>query len=662
MGFLVSPGVEVKEIDLTNVIPALSTSIGGFAGEFKWGPVDELRTVSSENDLAEIFGKPDATVSKGFLQAAGFLKYGNTLKVSRAVRPLSAGGQITPGLDTLSAVAANLGSASTETSNTPKDPAGDLAKVQIKNLTHFYATQDSIPAENHFIARCPGANGNSLKVMVVTKGGMTKSSSNTPKDPTNADQQLLIDNFDAAPGSLHTFVKDDGSSVDVDDEVHVLIIDENGLISGTPNNVVEKFQGLSLLSDATNADGSSNYYYDVINNTSQFVYVNKLGNTMFKGGTVAADNDSPVPDVDADLGADLRLDQITAPIASNTTDTIANVTNDLATDDSGYFAIGLYVDRFTGGDDGIVNSAGYMDAIDLFEDVDTVDVNLLMAGAGILDAPSQVTVDNDLILCATTRKDCVAFVSPGVGAGSSDDEGLAVEKQTTENLKLTAVTKRRTQLTNMNSYAFMDSSPLYVYNKYADNYEFIAGSGHIAGLCARTDGTNDPWFSPAGFNRGNLLSITKLAFNPNQSSRDTLYKNQINPIVSFPGQGIVLFGDKTGQVKASAFDRINVRRLFIVLEKAISTASKFSLFELNDEFTRAQFRNLVEPFLRDVKGRRGITDFLVVCDETNNTGQVIDTNRFVADIYIKPARSINFITLNFVATRTGVEFSEVVGG
>ena len=208
----------------------------------------------------------------------------------------------------------------------------------------------------------------------------------------------------------------------------------------------------------------------------------------------------------------------------------------------------------------------------------------------------------------------------------------------------------------------MDSSPLYVYNKYADNYEFVAASGHVAGLCARTDGTNDPWFSPAGFNRGNLLSVTKLAFNPNQSSRDTLYKNQINPIVSFPGQGIVLFGDKTGQVKASAFDRINVRRLFIVLEKAISTASKFSLFELNDEFTRAQFRNLVEPFLRDVKGRRGITDFLVVCDETNNTGQVIDTNRFVADIYIKPARSINFITLNFVATRTGVEFSEVVGG
>ena len=183
----------------------------------------------------------------------------------------------------------------------------------------------------------------------------------------------------------------------------------------------------------------------------------------------------------------------------------------------------------------------------------------------------------------------------------------------------------------------------------------------MAGLCARTDDTNDPWFSPAGFNRGQLLGVTKVKYNPKQADRDLLYKARVNPIVSFPGEGIVLFGDKTAQTKASAFDRINVRRLFIVLEKAISTAAKYQLFELNDEFTRAMFRNMVEPFLRDVKGRRGITDFLVVCDETNNTAQVIDTNRFVADIYIKPARSINFITLNFIATRTGVEFNEIAG-
>ena len=636
MGFLVSPGVEVKEIDLTNVIPALSTSIGGFAGEFKWGPVDELITVSSENDLAEVFGKPDATVSKSFLQAAGFLKYGNTLKISRAIQALSTGNQRNT-TDTYSAVAAAKGAVSTETSNSPLDAAGDKNKVQIKNLTHFYATQSSIDAENHFIARCPGELGNSLKVMVAFKGGMDTGSDT----PINLDVATLTANFDAKPTSLHTFTANDGTATNVDDEIHVLIIDENGLITGTPNNVVEKYQGLSLLSDATNADGSSNYYYDVINNQSQYVFVNKFGNQLFTGGNAS------------NAGADLRLNQITAAIDGNgDTDT----TSDLGTDNSGYFKEGLYVDRFTGGQDGDVGTAGYLSAIDLFEDADTVDVNLLLAGAGVLSDSDQITVDNDLISCATARKDCVAFVSAPV------DGVNGVHLQTSEANKLAKVTARRNSLTNLNSYSVMDSSPLYVYNKYADNYEFIAGSGHVAGLCARTDGTNDPWFSPAGFNRGNLLSVTKLAFNPNQSSRDTLYKNQINPIVSFPGQGIVLFGDKTGQVKASAFDRINVRRLFIVLEKAISTASKFSLFELNDEFTRAQFRNLVEPFLRDVKGRRGITDFLVVCDETNNTGQVIDTNRFVADIYIKPARSINFITLNFVATRTGVEFSEVVGG
>ena len=207
----------------------------------------------------------------------------------------------------------------------------------------------------------------------------------------------------------------------------------------------------------------------------------------------------------------------------------------------------------------------------------------------------------------------------------------------------------------------MDSTSLYVYDKYNDKYRYIIASGAVAGLCANSDNVADPWFSPAGFTRGQLFGVTRIAFNPTQAERDTLYKARVNPIVSFPGEGIVLFGDKTAQSKPSAFDRINVRRLFIVLEKAVATASKFQLFEFNDEFTRAQFRNLVEPFLRDIKGRRGITDFLVVCDSTNNDAGIIDSNQFVADIYIKPARSINFITLNFIATRSGVEFSEIVG-
>ena len=621
MGFLVSPGVEVKEIDLTNVIPALSTSIGGFAGRFNWGPADELITVSSENDLAEIFGKPTEATAKVFLQAASFLKYGNTLKISRAVRPLDADSPFDFSEDTTNAAVGNGGAAFT----------GNAGVVLVKNLDDF--NSQTINAEISAIARCPGAYGNSLQVVIARTSASFGSSSDTPGAVGSIEQgkTLVRDNFDAAPGQANTATVADGTK---DDEIHVLIVDKDALISGTKNNVIEKYQGLSLCSDATNADGSSNYYYDVINNTSQYIFINKLSKTLYTNAdlTVAA----------VDGGENI------SDKASNDTP-VAN----------GIFNNGLFNQQMTGGQDGTLTTGNVQTALDLFADGDTVDVNLLFAEAGALADDKQVALDNKVLSIATARKDAVGFVSAPVGSSGA---ASAVDGLTTEATKLAAVKARRNSLTNMDSYSFMDSSPVYVYNKYADNYCYIAASGHIAGLCASTDSTTDPWFSPAGFNRGNLKGVIKLAFNPNQASRDALYKAQINPVVGFPGQGIVLFGDKTGQVKASAFDRINVRRLFITLEKAISTASKFQLFELNDEFTRAQFRNLVEPFLRDVKGRRGITDFLVVCDETNNTGQVIDTNRFVADIYIKPARSINFITLNFVATRTGVDFSEVVGG
>jgi phage tail sheath protein FI len=281
------------------------------------------------------------------------------------------------------------------------------------------------------------------------------------------------------------------------------------------------------------------------------------------------------------------------------------------------------------------------------------------------------TLANHLIAIAEYRKDCVAFISPPLAttnmipaAGTAAVGAVGdpnYDAGTPATGKLIGLKSWRDGLTS-SSYAFGDSSALYVYDKYKDRYRWIPASGAMAGLSANADMVADAWFSPAGMTRGNLRNVTKLAFNPAQAERDDLYKVGLNPLVSFPGQGVMLWGDKTLQVKASAFDRINVRRLFITLEKAISQASKASLFEFNDEFTRAQFRNMVEPFLRDIKGRRGVTDFKVVCDETNNTGNVIDTNRFVADIYIKPARSINFITLNFVATRTGVEFSEIAGG
>jgi phage tail sheath protein FI len=254
---------------------------------------------------------------------------------------------------------------------------------------------------------------------------------------------------------------------------------------------------------------------------------------------------------------------------------------------------------------------------------------------------------------AEVRKDCVAFVSP-----QSVSTGEVLSGNTSA--VATSIIAYRNAITS-SSYAVIDSGYKYQYDRYNDEYRWVPLNGDVAGLCARTDYTDDPWFSPAGLNRGQIKNVVKLAFNPRKTDRDNLYNAGVNPVASFPGQGVVLFGDKTALAKPSAFDRINVRRLFITLEKSISTAAKFQLFEFNDGFTRAQFKNIVEPFLRDVKGRRGITDFLVVCDETNNTSEVIDSNRFVADIYIKPARSINFIQLNFIATRTGASFNEIAG-
>jgi phage tail sheath protein FI len=304
------------------------------------------------------------------------------------------------------------------------------------------------------------------------------------------------------------------------------------------------------------------------------------------------------------------------------------------------------LESLSGGSDGSTVTVGQKKtAYEKFQDAETVDIGLIIGGTC-----SSTHIDN-LITIAENRKDAIAFVSP-------------------ERADVVNVTSANTQTLNVidaysgirsSSYVVFDSGYKYQYDRYNDVYRYVPLNGDMAGLAARTDLIADSWYSPAGFNRGNVRGAVKLAYNPNKTQRDDLYRSRINPVVTFPGQGTVLFGDKTGLSAPSAFDRINVRRLFITLEKAISTASKFQLFEFNDEFTRANFRNIVEPFLREVQGRRGITDFLVVCDETNNTGDVIDRNEFVAEIYVKPARSINFITLTFVATRTGVSFEEIAG-
>lgn len=410
---------------------------------------------------------------------------------------------------------------------------------------------------------------------------------------------------DGAPGTSTTVSDAGGTAVD---QVSIVVVDEDGKFSGTAGAILEVYQNVSRATDARNSDGSSNYYKTVINDTSKYVWsTNDVSGAASANGSTVASATGSTP----------------------------------------------YSKSFGGGADGVDESTVPMSALanayDLFSDAKSVDVGLVLAGKAINGTQSaNYLIDN----VAEVRKDCVVFVSPE----KSDVVGSGVDGLQAEN-----VVGFRGSLRN-SSYAFLDSGYKYQYDKYNDTFRWVPLNGDIAGLAARTDDTRDPWWSPAGFSRGQIKNITKLAWNPNQAERDLLYKNDVNPVVNFQGQGTILYGDKTALGRPSAFDRINVRRLFIVLEKTIATAAQFALFEFNDEFTRAQFKNLVEPFLRDVMGRRGIYDFKVVCDETNNTPEVIDSNRFVGDIYIKPAKSINFIQLNFVAVRSGVEFNEIVGG
>lgn len=549
MAFLVSPGVEVKEVDLTNVVPAVSTSIGGIAGAFAWGPVEEIVTVGSEKDLVAAFGKPDDTTYKYFMPAAQFLQYANNLKVVRA------------------SVAGML--------NATSGTAGQLVENRDAYDSATFASGTEV------VAKYPGVLGNALEVVAVTDAaGFADADFTTPG---------YASLFNTAPGTSN-WAADRGLT---GDEIHVVVVDKTGAWTGTAGNVLEVFSGLSVNPAAKRDDGTTNYFKDYIAAASKYVWIGNITGFDPAAGDVSV-----------------------FTLANGSDGTAATTSGELET------------------------------AYGMFADADTVDVNLLIGTE--VGSTDSVAFANALIAIAALRRDAMAFVSPHVSA-------------TVNNASAASAVKTWGDSVTGSSYGVMDSTALYVYDKYNDKYRWIVAAGAVAGLCAYTDAVSDPWFSPAGFTRGQLRGVTKVAFNPKQADRDTLYKARINPIVAFPGEGIVLYGDKTAQIKPSAFDRINVRRLFIVLEKAVATASKFSLFEYNDEFTRAQFRNLVEPFLRDVQGRRGITDFQVVCDDTNNTGDVIDTNRFVADIYIKPARSINFITLNFIATRTGVEFSEIVG-
>lgn len=676
MAFQVSPGVNVSEIDLTTIVPAVSTSTAAIAGNFNWGPVEYPTLVSTEDQLVQQFGKPNANNYETFFTAADFLSYGNSLYVSRA---------ITSGTSFNAVANTNASGAST---------------ILVKNTDYYEATP---PGSGLYVAKYPGALGNSLKISVCDSntayssavyGGNTgvsdadtgnvvitfttgsnvavitaeasantlsaniigqlinsltvgdyllvgnsttygtqyvQFSGNTTIVQTNANlasvnlklatnytlststtvyantsSQVALNRYwefynrvNGAPGTSDYALGAGGAG----DELHVVVVDQDGAFTGVRNNVLEVFQNLSSATDTTGDQGGSSYVKNILNNQSAYVWY---------GGSTRSGHYGVLASVTTYLS--------TTPLTLSFAGGVDSATEtNMSLGDKAY-------------------------ALDKFASAEDIDISLILTGkSGSTAATPNYIIDN---ICET-RKDCVVFVSP--------DSSLVGS--------VTPLNQIQSFISYLHSssYAVVDSGYKYRYDKYNDVYRYTPLNGDVAGTAARTDNLRDPWWSPAGFNRGQIKNIVRPAFNPNQAQRDTLYKASVNPVVTFPGQGTVLYGDKTFLNKPSAFDRINVRRLFIVLEKAISTAAKFTLFEFNDAFTRSQFKNLIEPYLRDVQGRRGIYDFRVVCDETNNTPEVIDGNRFVGDIYIKPARSINFIQLNFVAVRSGVAFEEIVG-
>ena len=644
MAFQVSPGVLVQERDLTNIIPAVSTSIGAFAGQFAKGPIDEIVSISSEQELVDTFGKPDSSTFEYFFTAANFLQYSNALRVVRAqntsVTNATASGSsilIKNTDDYTNNYSTGQGVVGTFAARTAGVHGNSLLVSTCPSASAYEEISTSLVAStsttnavgNTTIAVDEGSNFNVGDIIQFSTSASTEDfddgefyritaiSSETltivqhPRGSGGLKRVILdnskikrrwryYDSVDRAPGTTAWTANRSGSG----DEIHVVVVDEDGVISGEPGRVLEAFSSMSKASDAKTPQGDNNYYPDVIYNKSAYIYWMDHNTSGTNWGNAA----------------------------TGTTFTAVNTPT---------------LESLSGGAAGsTVTDGQLLTAYDKFSDAETVDVGLIMAGP----SGSTTHVDN-LITIAENRKDAVVFASP-------------------QRSDVVNITNSNTQMTNVigffnairsSSYVVFDSGYKYAYDRYNDVYRFVPLNGDMAGLSARTDTVADSWFSPAGFNRGIVRGAVKLAFNPTKAQRDQLYPARINPVATFPGQGTVLFGDKTGLTTPSAFDRINVRRLFIVLEKAISTASKFQLFEFNDEFTRANFRNIVEPFLREVQGRRGITDFLVVCDETNNTGEVIDRNEFIAEIFIKPARSINFITLSFVATRTGVSFDEVAG-
>ena len=555
---LQSPGVRVVEKDASSVVVGASTTVGGTVGVFQWGPVMTPMLIDNEATLVSTFGKPDVNTFGSFFCAANFLSYTNAIWVTRAST-------------------ANLNAVASGTA------------VQINNIDVYAASfADGQATVGPFAARYPGVLGNSITVSMADSGTFS------------AWPYAAL--FSGAPGTSDFATSKGGSN----DEIHIVVIDDDGSITGTAGTTLEKYSFVSKAKDAISYQGLTNYYLNVLLNQSQYIYW-----------------------MDHPTGATNWGNNAAGVTFTTLVDTVT----------AGYdFTYAL-----AGGTDANTPNNSQLElAWDLFNDTETYDISLFPTG-NANTVLSKYVLDN----IGETRRDAVVFVSLSAPAGGP--------VFSTSSTKLADATTFKTAMGN-STYTIVDSGYKYMYDKYNDQYRWVALNSDIAGLCAKVDATQDTWFSPAGLTKGQIKGAIKLSWSPKQAERDFLYNLAINPVCTFIGQGTLLYGDKTCTLKPSAFDRINVRRLFLVLEKSISRAAKYQLFELNDAITRQQFIAMVEPFLRDVQGRRGIYEFKVICDTTNNTGQVIDTNQFIGDILIRPARSINFITLNFVAVGSNVSF------
>jgi len=808
MGFQLSPGVNVSEVDLTGFVPAVGTSGGAFVGQFEWGPVLDYTTLENKKLLQKWFGKPNDVNYRDWFSCSNFLDYSNNLNIVRVVDD---------------AVALN------------SDVVG--TGILIKNSTHYTEVYGTPLGDASFMAsKYPGSKGDTIRIIVIDN---------------NTYDEVALDYGDVLPNKPETsdYVRNVGGE---NDEVHILVLDTLGNFTGVPGAVLETYEFLSKASDAVDLDGKPIFYGSVLNKESEYVWFLGVpdsadlavggsiqsislvdggdGYTVAPAVVITGDgsgatatavlastgevwddviitlNDryaiAPTITVNGDgsgalatavLTSDGELDSITLSNGGagyNVGDTIA-VTGDgvgataevgsetgnvidtiiVTNAGSGYTTIVIDPDTTSGGGSGgvatgnltfevdvvnitnggsaytsatiafnsgiatatvtvqfavdavniVVNGSDYIDGTtvvdiaiengvqatgtavvtpgadydaiwntpalnskyqslasawdkqftggvdsanvdesaliegwDMFRNSEVVDVSLLIigdAGEGIGPNSHTTVVKHVVENIASWRKDCVAFFSPKYSDVVNQPETLAVEN----------CVNTRNNVNISSSYGFMDSGWKYQYDVHNDKYRWIPLNADMAGVCAQSDLARDPWWSPAGFNRGQIKNVIKLALNPNKGNRDELYQSNVNPVVSFVGEGVLLYGDRTQLARPSLFQKLNVRRLFIVLEKAIARSAKYQLFEFNDAFTRAQFVSQVEPYLRDVQGRRGINDFRVVCDETNNTGEVIDRSEFVGDIYIKPNNSINFIQLNFVAVRNGVDFDEIVG-